>query len=239
MSPFAIYRYKEDPEIREMRIQAWFGAVSAASGLTPRELETVFGERKQVGKVKRSCVWDKYRRGEVAPRSGTRSYGRLNLVERVEAAYPGTAIWLTTPLWRLADKAPMEMREVRRVYESLPPLLRSIFVASPSEANGIFWRRPVEIDHVCEILLRLRDQDALVAMLAMVKEAEVVQDQLFFSAVVSSAEDLLAILQSSGTTRSDLFDRLSRYLKPRWSNPGFVVVDDDGDAEESIASSRE
>lgn len=95
MNPIAIYPYKEDPDIRKMRVQAWFRAVSLESGLTPRELEKKFSESEAEKKVKRSCVWNRYRRGEVVPRSGPRPDGGLNLVDRVEAAYPGTAKWLT------------------------------------------------------------------------------------------------------------------------------------------------
>lgn len=93
-----------------------------ASKLTPRELEKQFGEPKSNEKVKRSCVWDKYRRGDVVPRSGLRPGGGANLVDRVEVVYPGTAKWLTLPLWRLLDKAPMEMKRnpavLRRLAEA-------------------------------------------------------------------------------------------------------------------------
>ena len=44
MNPIVIYPYKEDPEIRKMRVQAWFRAVLLESGLTPRELEKKFSE---------------------------------------------------------------------------------------------------------------------------------------------------------------------------------------------------
>ncbi len=181
MNPIAIYPYKEDPEIRKMRVQAWFRAVSLASKLTPRELEQQFGETKSNEKVKRSCVWDKYRRGEVVPRSGLRPDGGLNLVDRVEAVYPGTAKWLSLPLWRLLDKAPMEMSEIRRCYESLPQPMRAMFIHPDATESSVFWRRDVDCGKMCNLLLRFADPDGLVAVLTMGREAETNQSRRQYS----------------------------------------------------------
>lgn len=177
MNPIAIYPYKEDPEIRKMRVQAWFRAVSLASKLTPRELEKQFGEPKSNEKVKRSCVWDKYRRGDVVPRSGLRPGGGANLVDRVEVVYPGTAKWLTLPLWRLLDKAPMEMSEIRRCYESLPRPMRAMFIHPDATESSAFWRvRTMNCKADCELLLRFESLDGLVAVLTLKKEVECTQN---------------------------------------------------------------
>lgn len=178
MNPVAIYPYKEDPLIRKMRVQAWYRAVALASGLNSRELERKFSESDGSRKVKRSCVWNRYRRGEVVPRSGPRPDGGINLVDRVEKEYPGTARWLDLPLWRLLDKAPMEMSEIRRCYECLPPLIRSMFLHQDADSSSGFWRQK-ELD--CkgdgEVLLRFGNLDGFTAVLAMGKEALIVQSQ--------------------------------------------------------------
>lgn len=177
MNQIAIYPYKEDPEIRKMRVQAWFRAVSLASGLTPRELEKKFSESDGDRKVKRSCVWNKYRRGEVVPRSGPRPDGGLNLVDRVELAYPGTAKWLTLPLWRLLDKAPMEMSEIRRSYESLPRPMRAMFIHPDATESSVFWRvRAMDCKADCELLLRFESLEGLIAVLTLKKEVECTQN---------------------------------------------------------------
>lgn len=163
----------QGPVLRQL-----FGEVGTLeSGLTPRELERKFSESETEKKVKRSCVWNKYRRGEVAPRSGPRPDGGLNLVDRVEAFYPGTAKWLTLPLWRLLDKAPMEISEIRRYLEGLPNLMRQIFIYGPAQPSGLFWRRDTDYDDACDHLLRFGNLDGLTAVLALVKEAEFIQDQ--------------------------------------------------------------
>ncbi|UCV21486.1 hypothetical protein [Ferribacterium limneticum] len=176
MNPIAIYPYKEDPEIRKMRVQAWFRAVSLESGLTPRELERKFSESETEKKVKRSCVWNKYRRGEVVPRSGLRPDGGVNLVDRVEAVYPGTAKWLTLPLWRLLDKAPMEMSEIRRCYESLPRPMRAMFILPNVTESSVFWRpRELNCKKDGELLLRFEDLDGFTALIAVLRETESAQ----------------------------------------------------------------
>lgn len=195
MNPIAIYPYKEDPEIRKMRVQAWFRAVSLASKLTPRELEKQFGEPKSNEKVKRSCVWDKYRRGEVVPRSGQRPDGALNLVDRVEAAYPGTAKWLNLALWRLLDGATLELSEIKKGYDNLPNVLRSAFVKPDQSASqNKFWRRSVDVKRVCEQLVCLGTIESLTALLLMLREAELVQNQNTYDICVRHCLELLGHL---------------------------------------------
>lgn len=221
MVPVAIYPYKEDPQIRKMRVQAWFRAVAQTSKLTPRELEKKFGEPKCDGKVKRSCMWDKYRRGEVAPRSGPRPDGGLNLVDRVEEAYPGTAKWLTLPLWRLLDKAPMEMSEIRRSLERLPNLMRQIFIYRQAQPSDLFWRRDTDYDDACDHLLRFGNLDGLTAVLALVKEAEVIQDQYQHQDCAQKAGEYIARLEYQGLLPETLIGELSNYLARRVAAAGY------------------
>lgn len=221
MNPIAIYRYKEDPEIRKMRVQAWFRAVSLESGLTPRELEKTFSESEPKKKVQRSCVWDKYRRGEVVPRSGFRPDGGLNLVDRVEASYPGTAKWLTLPLWRLLDRAPMEMSEIRRCYEGLPNLMRQIFIYTQAEPSGLFWRRDTDYDDACDHLLRFGNLDGLTAVLALVKEAAVIQDQYQHQHCVQIGRGYIARLAHLGMLPQMLTGELLNYLDRRVTAAGY------------------
>lgn len=220
-------RYVEDPAIRSMRVRTWFRAVTLASGLTPAQLEREFSGRDRArAACARSCLWDKYRRGEVVPRSGSMSSGQLGLVERVERRYPGTAAWLSSPLWRLADKAPMEMSDIRRIYEGMPQPIRSIFIASKKEAHGLFWRRPVDIDHACEILLRFQSVEGFVAVLAVIKEAETTQEQYQHYTGVDAAWAYMreTTIRSDRLLGSIIRADLSEYLESRWQTPGYLDV---------------
>lgn len=234
MNPIAIHPYKEDPEIRKMRVQAWFRAVSLASKLTPRELEQLFRETKSNEKVKRSCVWDKYRRGEVVPRSGRRSDGGLNLVDRVEMAYPGTAKWLTLPLWRLLDKAPMEMSEIRRCLEGLPNLMRQIFIYGQAEPSGVFWRRDIDCDDACDLLLRYGDLDGLTAVMALIKEAESVQDQYQHQCCAQKAGEYVSRLTYKGELPEQLGGEVFDYLTQRVASAGYFLDHQDHEEAEDF-----
>jgi hypothetical protein len=118
-----------NPAIKRIRIKAWFRAVTEASGLSSRQLEAQFSPSSRASQ--RSCIWDKYRRGETAPRQ--------ILVELVEERYAGTQQWLYSPLWRLADHAIADMEVIRDVYENLPKLIRSIFVEPHATRASMFW----------------------------------------------------------------------------------------------------
>lgn len=195
MGPIVFYPYQEDPQIRKMRVQAWFKAVTMKSGLSARELEEKF--REDGGrKVKRSCIWNKYRRGEVVPRAGFRDDGRPNLLDRVETEYPGTAQWLLSPVWRLADKAPMEMSEIRAVYLGLPPLIRSLYIAPEVKANDRFWRRATKAENVFPTLSRIRDLDAFTAALAMVRESEIIQSPKAYQTAIEATVELMEMFES-------------------------------------------
>lgn len=221
----AINSYVEDPLIRSMRVRTWFHAVIEASGLTAAQLEREFADGGGK-KAPRSCIWNKYRRGEVVPRSGRQGDGRPRLVERVEARYAGTAKWLFSPLWRLADKAPMEMSEIRKVYERLPRLMRSIFIHEDAKSSHVFWRRPVDCADACEILQRYSSVEGLVAVLAMAKEAEITQDQVLhwisFKAALTYADGArkYPVLTE---TMGDLRD----YLKKRQGRVEYFSLPDD------------
>lgn len=166
--------YKEDVAIRRMRIRAWYQAVVEASALGSRELERLFCE-DPLSAANRSCIWEKYRRGEILPRSGNRTGGRPNVVERVERRYPGTARWLAMPLWRLADHAPMGMHELRAFYNSLQKPIRDIFIAPDVLPSDVFWRRGVSFLDSCLILKRFENLEGFSAVLAIIKEMEVRQ----------------------------------------------------------------
>lgn len=229
-------------EITRFKVMAWFNAVAEASGKTAAELEREFAPAEHVrwvnGMEIRPRLWEKYRRGEVEPRSGCNLKGALNLVERVEQRYPGTAMWLSSPLWRLADKAPMEMSDIRSIYEGLPYLLRSIFIAAPHEASEVFWRRPVDPQHACEILLRQGGLDALIVALALVKESEITQYQDQHLIGVKTVRRCLELLQHNQILSGTLLMGLYGYLEFRWEKVKYFCIpgekDEDEDEEDEI-----
>lgn len=213
MNPVAIYPYKEDPEIRKMRVQAWFRAVVQTSNKTPHELERQFTESESDKKVKRSCVWGKYRRGEVVPRSGPKQDGGSNLVDRVEEEYPGTAKWLTLPLWRLLDTAPMEMSEIRRSYESLPPAMRGMFILPNADISATFWRRGELNGRDCDVLLRFESIEGFTAVATMLRESECTQNKAQHRLCAKNVADYLKRLM-----KHPIFGNAAQKLKASYQN---------------------
>jgi hypothetical protein len=211
-----IFPYREDPLIRKMRVQAWYFAVVQASGLSTRELERMFREDKG-RKVNRSCIWNKYRRGEVVPRSGRREGGKLNLVEQVEASYPGTAKWLSSPMWRLADKAPIEMSEIRQIYEKMSPNFRELFILPAYKASDVFWRKPIEYENLADSLRSLGTLESFVALLTLIREAEVTQNHLDFECWINDASQFTAIEYFDELGNLSVIYELCDYLVKRWT----------------------
>lgn len=223
-------RYVEDPVVKRLRIQTWFRAVSTVSGLTGAELERRFSLDEHSNN--RSCIWDKYRRGDVEPRNAGASPDSVGFVALVESCYGETMKWLYSPLWRLADCSPMDMPQIRSAYEGLPDLMRSIFIAPATNEGQIFWRRPVDIAHACEILSRFGTVDAFIASLIVVKEAEATQNQVQHACGVKLAREYLERLATHALVGPALLSSrgkpgLRAYLECRWRTPGYTHVAED------------
>lgn len=159
---------------------AWFAAVSQASGMNAAELEVFFGKSKRNLKYSAGCrpgLWDKYRDGLACPKSKPDKNGNPSIVERVEKQFPGTAKWISMPFWDVMSSAPMEMTDIRNIYQSLPPQLKVLLVMEPANSQKIFWRRPIDEKKLFQHLLKIQDLDAGTAILTIIKEAETTQNQ--------------------------------------------------------------
>lgn len=170
-------RPKKD-SLSNLRTMAWFNAVSQASGMNAYELDIFFAGRYRKYE-NRACIWDKYERGEVEPRTKTSAKGQPSIVQKVEKKFPGTAEWLKHPIWTLLGNSRMNMEEIRSVYMSLNPRLRALFIMDTSTARkpGIFWRRDMPLNEIFQKLEKGSGLDSLTALLAMIKEAEITQYQ--------------------------------------------------------------
>lgn len=170
--------------------------MSLKSGMDATELEMLFSKTK--GKYtpgKRPGLWGKYRDGEVCPKFKPDKNGCLSIVERVEERFPGTAQWMTMPFWDALNSAPMEMSDLKRLYQSLSQHIRLLIVAEPSDKRKTFWRKPVEPKTLFSQLSKLNDLDAATAILALIKEAETKQDQQMHRLGIACWEKYLEKLQ--------------------------------------------
>lgn len=171
------------PQIDEaylIRAMAWFNAVALKSGMGASELEMYFCKLRGNNKYcpgKRPGLWGKYREGLVSPKFKPDKNGNPSIVELAEKEFPGTAEWMTMPFWDVLSSAPMEMSDIRKVYLSLPQHIRYLIIAEPTDKRKTFWRRPVEPKSLFDHLSKFNDLDSATAILALIKEAETIQDQ--------------------------------------------------------------
>lgn len=126
----------------------------------------------------------------------------------------------------------MEMNDIRGIYEGLPYLLRSIFIAAPHEASEVFWRRPVDPQHVCDILLRRGGLDALIVALTLVKEAEITQYQNQHLNGINTVRRCLESLQNDQILGGKLLKNLYGYLEFRWEKAKYYWIPGEEDEED-------
>lgn len=191
----------EHPEIRTIRVQAWYRAVAAAYKIreqlsdeqvvTPGMLQRKFeGQGKNKGR--RSGLWYKYASGEVVPRSSRSEEGRKDIALRVQDEYGDTNKWLNLPLWQLISLRPFSLEEIRLLYENLPTAIRNYFI-DDSSTHSRFWKRTLNVKSLCEHLISVGDLDCLTALLIIIKETEATQDRLSYELLIN---DLIANIRT-------------------------------------------
>lgn len=107
VQPPAPGRPKRHP-VDVLRTQLWFRVVQLRSGLpSAYAIEQALEPRNsdEGATVWRPRKWDGYERGRKVP---TQQAGRRDAVAVAEAAYPGTAKWFHSPLWRVIKKEPVD-----------------------------------------------------------------------------------------------------------------------------------
>ncbi|MEK0750778.1 hypothetical protein OSH65_25515, partial [Mycobacterium ulcerans] len=87
------------------------------------------------------------------------------------------------------------MSEIRFYLEGLPNLMRQMFIYSETQPTGLFWRRDTDYEDACDLLLRFGCLDGLNAVLALLKEAEVIQDQYQHQVCAQKAGEYIARLE--------------------------------------------
>lgn len=167
-------RHRNDP-VDALRTLAWYDAVRRRSWLkTPYQLEKLFAPEKfrygPDGECIRPCQWDKYARGLVVPST--------KLAERVEARYPGTKRWLILPLWRVIRDPPPPVTELHAIIAAVRPALTA-HLSHPYNVLHAERRQPHRLSSIKTIdsLWRQGDVNALTALLACARDAELTQNE--------------------------------------------------------------
>jgi hypothetical protein len=184
----SVGRPKQNKALQQLRVQTWFNAVAEASGKTAYELEKEFApstvDRENFNK-ERARLWEKYRLGKTMPTIKEKKGGRKGIAQLVEEKYPGTIHWLTDERFNLADMdKEITMKFIREVYESLPPEIRKYIVRENANASTLFWRKKfITEPPFYESLIRNPSPLAFIALLALLREALICQNEACFNAI--------------------------------------------------------
>lgn len=183
--------------IDSLRVRIWFNAVKTRSGLSNKALSRLFPSTQRKASESSpssgtqysqadSGYWHKIRRGEIMPLR--RAHGQ-QLVENVEEAFPGTRRWIVSPLWDLLSTKPATTHDIYGILRSLHPRISEVLLVK-SQVNSKFARRPPcrdqyqKLARIARPLFPVDEDDVfgrlmggVVAVVALIREAEIIQQQ--------------------------------------------------------------
>lgn len=206
-----------------IRTKAWFIAVSQASGMNAEELEIYFAPPDKQGMYRggnRPRLWEKYRAGRICPKSKPDRNEKESIVERVGKCFPGTDKWISMPFWQVLSYSQMEMHELKAVYRSLSNPVRELIIMEKAQENKMFWRTPTNQDDLYRKLISIGDIDAATAVLAMIKEAEVTQNQFQHRQGLAWWAYCVWVLQNHPVL-SQVMDDINKIIADRFTRVGY------------------
>lgn len=167
-----------DPAYK-LRARAWFIAVSRKSRMNEIELEVFFGKERNrdYSTANRPGLWKKYKTGLICPKYQPDALGNISIVQLVEKYFPKTATWMSHPFWDVLSFREMDLDELKVIFYSLKQEIREQIVYDSRVKGRMFWRRDVDNEDLFVHLAAIDDIDAATALLALIREAEIRQDQ--------------------------------------------------------------
>ncbi len=165
------------PEIDALRTKTWFWAVAhrlgAHSGYAMEKLFSPEKLQQSNGVTKRPCKFDKYRRGEHAPRPA--------LITEVDEQIPGTAAYADHCFWRVAQWPPIEIDELHEHLASLRPEIADVLFHRARNGGPSLERKPRAYPATFRELRRHGDWDALTACIGVIQEAKPYREEAAYA----------------------------------------------------------
>ena len=147
-----------------------FGTVSA------NRLESIIDRRVRTAS-KQNVLTRKYRRYEVLSATDAPSIMTDQTIQQIEDVVGMKThfhFWRDHVLWELLTEPPIPLERVRQIMTGLPPVLRArLFVQMDARDPQTWSRYPLKRDEVLEIRDE-RSLDALIALLTLCREAQVI-----------------------------------------------------------------
>jgi hypothetical protein len=141
------------------------------------------------------------------------------LMRELRRKDPVAAASYDWPLWALASKVFMTMPELHARMLELSPGIRHMLIGSFT--NGRFLRWPTDRRREIEWMQREKSIDALAAILALLREAELVQDPATYADAYLAMLDLLPVLRGPATAM--VAAELGAYLVERFGAMNYIV----------------
>lgn len=176
---------KINQELKRLKAQTWFNEVAEISGKSAYQLEKEFSKPQIVEdrfNKSRSRLWEKYRSGKAIPRYNQNFTDHPPIAILVEEKYPHTIKWLNGPLWNLANiDYKLTMKDIRKIYVSLPQEIRCQFIHHNNEKDNYFWRKRDENEHdFYRNLAASNSPIAFITLLCVYREFLICQDKSNF-----------------------------------------------------------
>lgn len=173
-------RPERDP-LEIYRTTFWARAVYSAAKAPRHKLGRALGkDGRWIG------LWARYDKGLVSP--------SRERIRRIDGKLPGTGRYYFCPIWGLLHQRSFTQDDLRTAVNWLNTPVRIAFLAEDEFANGPFWRKPGDkFELLGELIRSLGDRrhglDALVAILIVLREAELCQDaRLYLTAMRAWAQ---------------------------------------------------
>lgn len=158
---------------------AWSNAVAIDSGLSPYQIEVRFMPEcvKRVdGQLIRPRLMDRYAKGELTPKLGKQKCGGLQLVNKIDSSYRGTARWLRHPLWDLMQPKDYSLSELHGLMLKLEGKLARFFFVDLGRSEGAYVRNYNVQPKVVRNLWKHASLDTFALLLGLLREAEIRTD---------------------------------------------------------------
>lgn len=140
-----------DQDLRKLRSAIWYKAVKSVDNLNDSQLDTLFGtsegEEPRVG-ADRIKMFEAIRVNRSIPSNGKNGRRNFDLVARVDAypGYKGTAAIIQSPLWRLLEKKPKSLKDIRETVLQCIFNLDSMYEVEYIDVEGIDFLKAYEFD---------------------------------------------------------------------------------------------
>ncbi len=163
--------------------------------------------------AKSSGAWNELRAGRHLPRDIDAPQGKLMV--RLQELDPKAAATRYWPIWRLSSAEPLSMPEVHALMLQMRAGTRQMLIGS--FGNGRVMRWPTH--HLTEIewMLREKNFDGLTALIALIREAELLQDEAVFVLARGAAFGLLPVLENTFCS-AELANEFAEFLKSRFAS---------------------